>query len=294
MLQTGSVLDGKYRILSELGHGGRIRVFLALDERAGRTWAVKEIRKDIGSESEASIQGQIEYYGMLKSFDHPAIPKIADIIDKDDRLIIIMDYTEGRSLQSVLDHEGAQDPERVIEWSKQLCDVLGYLHSRKPAIIFEEMNPLNVMLRPDGQLVLIDFGHAHEYKHSTTCMGKRGYAPPEQFGGIGPTDARTDIYCLGATMYHMLTGHSPADTQFIVYPVGDLVPALAGSGLEKVVARCCEPDRANRYQNCAELMYDLDHVHDGEGIATNERHRNWRRHISHMLDKDYRRKKCCK
>ncbi len=280
MLEIGSVLDGKYKILNEIGHGGMSVVYLALNERANKTWAVKEVRKDGGNDNEVVSQGLIAETEMLKKLNHPNLPSIVDVIDTKDTFIIVMDYIEGRSLQSVLNHTGAQDPEKVLEWSKQLCDVLGYLHSRRPAIIYRDMKPANVMLRPDGQVALIDFGTAREYKeHSqgdTTWLGTRGYAAPEQFGGRGQTDARTDIYCLGATMYHLLTGYSPADTQFVIYPIGQLVPSLAGSGLEKVVAKCCEPDPANRYQSCAELMYALEHVHDEDAKAINERNRKWR------------------
>lgn len=93
-----------------------------------------------------------------------------------------------------------------MEWAKQICDVFGYLHSRKPPIIYRDLKPANVMLKPDGQIMIIDFGTAREFKETsiedTSCLGTQGYAAPEQYGGHGQTDARTDIYTLGATMYH--------------------------------------------------------------------------------------------
>ncbi|MGX8729092.1 MAG: serine/threonine protein kinase, partial [Lachnospiraceae bacterium] len=157
-------------------------------------------------------------------------------------------------------------PELVIRWMQQLCDVLWYLHSRQPPVIYRDMKPANVMLKPDGDVVVIDFGTARESRggnsEDTVCLGTRGYAAPEQFGGSGETDERTDIYTLGATMYHLLTGCSPADTDFILYPVGELRPELKDSGLEKVVAKCCEHRRENRYQSAAELLDALTHVHD--------------------------------
>ena len=263
MLSIGSVVDGKYRLLSEIGHGGMSVVYLAINERANKTWAIKEVRKDGGNDSEVVQQGLIAETEMLKKLHHRHLPSIADVIDREDSFLIVMDYIEGKSLQSIVTHNGPQSKENVIEWAKQLCDTLGYLHSRTPAIIYRDMKPANVMLNPDGKNVtLIDFGTAREYKiHSqgdTTWLGTRGYAAPEQFGGQGQTDARTDIYCLGATMYHLLTGKSPADTNFVIYPLGQLVPSLAGSGIEKIVAKCCEPNPADRYQNCAELMFDLE------------------------------------
>ena len=118
MLEIGSVLDGKYKILSEIGHGGMSVVYLALNERANKTWAVKEVRKDGGTDSEIISQGLIAETEMLKRLNHPNLPSIVDVIDKSDTFIIVMDYIEGRSLQSVLNHKGAQEPEQVLEWSK--------------------------------------------------------------------------------------------------------------------------------------------------------------------------------
>ena len=279
MLQVGSVLDGKYKILNEIGHGGMSVVYLALNERANKTWAIKEVRKDGGNDQEVVSQGLIAETEMLKKLHHPNLPSIVDVIDTEDSFIIVMDYIEGKSLQDLLDTSGPQPVDLVVDWAKQLCDVLGYLHSRIPPIIYRDMKPPNVMLRPNGQVMLIDFGTAREYKihndRDTTWLGTRGYAAPEQFGGRGQTDARTDIYCLGATIYHLLTGYSPADTQFVVLPLGQLNPELAGSGIEEVVATCCQPDPAKRYQNCAELMYALEHIHDLDMATRKKRNRRW-------------------
>ena len=264
MLEIGSLLDGKYKILNEIGHGGMSVVYLALNERANKTWAVKEVRKDGGNDTTVVSQNLVAETEMLKKLDHPNLPSIIDVIDKDDSFIIVMDYIEGNSLQDLIDTDGPQHPEKVIEWAKQLCDVLGYLHSRRPPIIYRDMKPANVMLRPTGDVTLIDFGTAREYKYAnqadTTYLGTRGYAAPEQFGGRGQTDARTDIYTLGATMYHLITGYSPADTNFEVLPIGKFVPQLKGSGLEKIITKCCQNDPAKRYQDCAELMAALNLV----------------------------------
>lgn len=280
MLQVGSLLDGKYKILNEIGRGGMSVVYLAINERANKTWAVKEVRKDSLHDSEIVRLGLTAETKMLKKLRHPNLPTIVDVIDRDDSLIIVMDYIEGNSLQYLLDTGGPQDPERVIGWARQLCDVLGYLHSRKPPIIYRDMKPANIMLRPDGNVTLIDFGTAREYKDAgvedTVWLGTRGYAAPEQFGGHGQTDCRTDIYNLGATMYHLVTGYSPAETDYSIYPVSRFVPRLQGSGLEKVIAVCCRPAPAERFQNAGQLMYALEHVHDQDNEAIRLRNRKWR------------------
>lgn len=267
MLQIGSVVDRKYKILSEVGHGGMSVVYLAINERANKTWAIKEVRKDGVVDFEAVKQGLVVETDMLKRLNHPHLPSIVDVIDTEDSFLIVMDYIEGKSLQSVLKNGGAQPLDRVVEWGKQLCDVLGYLHSRQPAIIYRDMKPANVMLKPDGTITLIDFGTAREFKNrtkveDTTCLGTRGYAAPEQFGGLGETDGRTDIYCLGATLYHLLTGHSPADPPYEIKPLSYWDPSYEGSGIEKLINKCCQQDPGARYQNCEELMYALEHLEE--------------------------------
>lgn len=278
MLQIGSLVDNKYKILNEVGHGGMSVVYLAINERANKTWAIKEVRKDGVLNFDAVKQGLVVETNMLKRLSHPHLPSIIDVIDTEDSFLIVMDYIEGKSLQSVLQNGGAQPQEQVVEWGKQLCDVLGYLHSRQPAIIYRDMKPANVMLKPDGNVMLIDFGTAREFKNramveDTTCLGTRGYAAPEQFGGYGQTDGRTDIYCLGATLYHLLTGHSPADPPYEIKPLSYWDPSYAGTGIEKLINKCCQQDPAARYQNCEELMYALEHLKDEDDRVIRSRRR---------------------
>lgn len=279
MLGIGSVVDGKYKILSEIGHGGMSVVYLAINERANKTWAIKEVRKDGTADFATVRQGLVAETEMLKKLNHPHLPSIIDVIDRDDSFLIVMDYIEGKSLESLLQHGGPQSPQKVIKWASQLCDVLGYLHSRTPPIIYRDMKPANVMLKPDGNIMLIDFGTAREYKTQsvadTTCLGTRGYAAPEQFGGRGQTDARTDIYCLGATIYRLLTGRIPSEPPYEIKALGYWNPAFQGSGLEKLVAKCTKQNPDERYQNCAELMYALEHVHDEDDAAKHRRNMIW-------------------
>jgi len=288
MLKIGSVIDNKYKILSEVGHGGMSTVYLAINERANKTWAVKEVRKDGTFDFEAVKQGLVVETDMLKKFNHPHLPSIIDVIDTADSFLIVMDYIEGRSLKSVLDNGGAQDPDQVIEWGKQICDVLGYLHSRTPSIIYRDMKPANLMLKPDGNVMLIDFGTARKFKNramveDTTCLGTRGYAAPEQFGGMGETTPRTDIYCTGATLYHLLTGHSPAEPPYEIKPLSYWDPAYAGTGLEKIIIKCCQQDPDQRYQSCGELMYALENVHLEDDIAKKSRNRKWWAFLSSII-----------
>ena len=265
VLEIGSLVDGKYKILNKIGQGGMSVVYLAMNEKANKQWAIKEVRKDGRQNYEVVRQGLIAETDILKRLNHPNLPSIVDVIDDGESFLIVMDYIEGKPLSNALKELGAQPQEFVVEWAKQLCDVLGYLHSRIPPIIYRDMKPSNVMLKPDGNVTLIDFGTAREFQsdrvEDTTCLGTQGYAAPEQFGGRGQTDARTDIYCLGATMYHLVTGHNPAKPPYEMYPIRQWNPNLS-SGLEQIILKCTKKNPEDRYQNCAELMYALDHYNE--------------------------------
>ena len=269
MLEIGSLVDGKYKILNKVGQGGMSVVYLAMNEKANKQWAVKEVRKDGIKDFEVIKQGLVAETDILKKLSHPNLPSIIDVIDTDDSFIIIMDYIQGNSLNKALEEYGAQPQEYVIDWAKQLCDVLGYLHTRTPAIIYRDMKPANVMLKPDGNVTLIDFGTAREFKEKnladTTCLGTVGYAAPEQFGGMGQTDARTDIYCLGATLYHLVTGMNPCEPPYEIKPIREINPSLSG-GLERIILKCTQRDPNDRYQSAAELMYALEHYEEIDDI----------------------------
>lgn len=262
MLEIGSLVDGKYKILSEIGHGGMSVVYMAINEKANKTWAVKEVRKDGKMDFNTVRQGLVAEIETLKKLKHPNLPSIVDVIEDEDSFIIVMDYIEGRSLDKIIEENGAQPETFVVEWAKQLCDVLGYLHSRTPPIIYRDMKPANVMLKPDGNIMVIDFGTAKNNEidlGETTGIGTIGYAAPEQYigSGLGRTDARTDIYCLGITMYHLLTNIDPCKNLISDKSIRAVNPALS-HGLDAIIQKCTQYQPSDRYQSCAELMYDLE------------------------------------
>ena len=265
MLKVGDLIDGKYKILNEIGRGGMSTVYLAINEKANKPWAVKEVRKNGISNRELVKQSLMVEINLLKKLKHNGLPSIVDIIDQQDNYLIVMDYIEGITLENIMQEEGVQPQEKVVDWAIQLCDVLQYLHTRKPAIIYRDMKPSNIMLRSDGSVVLIDFGTAREFKErhveDTTCLGTQGYAAPEQFGGMGQTDERTDIYSLGATMYRLVTGHNPSEPPYEMYPITHWNPRLS-TGLEGIIAKCTSKDPKSRYQSVQEVRYALEHYRD--------------------------------
>ena len=253
MLQIGSLVDGKYKILSEIGHGGMSVVYMAINEKANKTWAVKEVRKDGKMDFNTVRQGLMAEIETLKKLNHSNLPSIVDVIEDNDSFIIVMDYIEGRSLDKIIEESGAQSEEDVVKWAIQLCDVFGYLHSRTPAIIYRDMKPANVMLKPNGDVMVIDFGTAKNYEINlgeTTGIGTIGYAAPEQYigSGLGRTDARTDIYCLGITLYHLLTNVDPCKNLINDKSIRAVDPSLS-YGLDEIIVKCTQYHPDNRYQS---------------------------------------------
>ena len=259
MTEIGTVIDDKFEILKEIGRGGMSIVYLAMDKHLNKQWAVKEIRKKgNGKNDEIVVNSLLAEANMMKKLDHPALPRIVDIIDNGVTIYVVMDYIEGESLDKLLKY-GSQSEELVIGWAKQLCDALSYLHSQKPPIIYRDMKPANVMLKPEGNIKIIDFGIAREYKEQsladTTVLGTKGYAPPEQYSG--QTDQRSDIFALGMTMHHLLTGIDPRNGDSYA-PVRQWNPELS-EGIEIIIDKCVQPAAENRYQSCSDLLYDLEH-----------------------------------
>jgi serine/threonine-protein kinase len=269
MARQGQIIDGKYEVLAFIGEGGMSCVYLARDQRLNKQWAVKEIKQTGDRERDELIaRSFIVEANLMKRLDHPMLPRIVDIVKDSGTAYVIMDYIEGQSLDTIVRSFGPQAQGDVLEWALDLCSVLDYLHNSSPPIIYRDMKPANIMLKPDGSTCIIDFGIAREYRDAsqaslaarmsdTTVLGTRGYAAPEQFGGSGQTDPRTDIYCLGATLYHLLTGHSPADPPYEIFPIRHFDPSLS-PGLERIIAKCTQPDPNARFQNCAELYYALE------------------------------------
>ena len=266
MANIGQIIENKYEILKRIGKGGMSEVYLAMDRNLNKQWAVKEIKKKARNKNnEVVIQSAIAEANMMKKLDHPCLPRIVDIIDRKNVIYVVMDYIEGEPLSKILEKYGAQPQETVIEWAKELAGVLEYLHMQDPPIIYRDMKPANVMLQPNGHIKLIDFGIAREYKEQnvedTVSLGTKGYAAPEQFGGKGQTDPRTDIYCLGVTLYHLVTGQNPCEPPYELYPIRHWKPELS-AGLESIILKCTQMNPQDRYSSCAELLYALQHYEE--------------------------------
>ena len=251
-LADGTVLQGRYRVVRTLGTGGMGAVYLVEDQALyGKQWALKEV---VISSSEAFADALKQFRQeakILVGLSHPNLPQVVAVFSETGREYLVMEYVEGETLEENLQkHPNGIPKETVLKWAEALCDVLSYLHSRTPPIIFRDIKPGNIMVTRDGWIKLVDFGIARIFdpakSRDTIEMGTVGYAPPEQYGK-GQTDARSDIYALGATLHHLLTGRDPGEQPFVFPPLeqyGVQVPSNVAQAIEQSVAY--DPDKRPR------------------------------------------------
>jgi len=269
MVNAGQVLNNRYQIIKEIGKGGMSTVYQARDLSNGNLLAIKDVARTGQQENQVVEQSLVTEGKMLMQLTNSHLPKIYDIIEQPDSFMLVMDYIQGESLDRIIAREGAQPMARVLDWGMQICEVFDYLHNQPKPIIYRDMKPANVILQPNGQLMMIDFGTARTQKDNvvmaadTICFGTAGFAAPEQFGGFGQSTARTDIFCLGGTLYNMITGHSPCDRPTGIRPLEEWNPALKDTPISYIIYKCTRNDPDMRYQTAKELYEDLHKAQTG-------------------------------
>jgi serine/threonine protein kinase len=227
-------------------------------------WALKELRPQTQDKDEQATARDLfeQEARLLRELDHVNIPKIAGFFEESGRACLVMEFVWGESLEKRLKATNAPLLETdVLKWAIQLCDALDYLHSRQPPIIFRDIKPSNVMVTNTGLVKLIDFGIARTYKvgkkRDTVAMGSENYAAPEQWGK-GQTDARSDVYALGATMYHLLANMAPTPA-FLPsepLPLGNYNGALSKKTIT-IIERAMDRNRQKRYQSAPQMREAL-------------------------------------
>lgn len=265
-LPINKVLNGKhgqYRVMQRVGGGGMALVFRVEEVSSGKQWALKMLHLSSNKpedlkEARDLFQQEAE---LLTNLDHLHLPKVVDHFDESKQSFLVMEFIEGETLEKHLEIANRPLPEiPVLRWMVQICEVLDYLHNQKPAIIFRDLKPGNIMLSNDGVIKLIDFGIARTYKpkkkKDTVSMGSANYAPLEQWGK-GQTDARSDVYALGATMYHLLTDELPplASEPTFILPT-DIYPALSLE-IEQIILKAMQIKPNDRYQSAKEMQQAL-------------------------------------
>jgi serine/threonine protein kinase len=215
MIEAGTLLQNRYRIKKQIGQGGMGAVYVATDERFGSTVAIKETFF-----SDANYSKAFEREArLLNNLRHPALPRVSDHFSDDHGQFLVMEYITGDDLSEMMEkQDGAFPLKDVLNWADQLLDALDYLHTQEMPVVHRDIKPQNLKLTPRGQIILLDFGLAKgnptDAQHNTAAKSvfgySRNYASIEQMQGTG-TDPRSDLYSLGATLYHLATGMPPVD-----------------------------------------------------------------------------------
>jgi hypothetical protein len=254
-MKKGNILGGKYKIEKVIGKGGTSSVYLARNIILDNLWAIKEYpQPDLYSL-------EFQEFLILKNLSHPMLPRIADFFEEKGFVYIVMDYIEGINLLDYIKNSGLIPEKKLILWTKDLLDVLAYLHDKNPPVIYRDLKPSNIILDKEERLRLIDFGSARlskDYKtEDTLYIGTKGYAAPEQYG-FGISDERTDLYNLGMTLFHLATGVHP-----IRIERSNFGKVLRKSGVSawftNFILNLCEPDPKKRPQNTGEALKKINH-----------------------------------
>ena len=276
----------QYEILRELGRGGTSVVYLVTDRADGRNYAMKTLREDCGNKPEEyeqkaeHLRAEAEVLKALcanglesevlkeicrdeqdTAFSHSGIPAFRECVcdENGDFAGFVMEYVEGRSLQQILEDGKCYTVRETAEAGLQLCGIMEQLHGQEPPMIFRDLKPANILVRPGGEFVLVDYGAVRKLRKSaatdTMRLGTDGYAAPEQYGGWEQSDERTDIYGIGAVLHHMITGRPPLETG--LRPLREILGSKGESRqyaeMAKILLLCCMTAPSMRYSSCKEL-----------------------------------------
>lgn len=290
MLAANSILQSRYRVIRELGHGGMGTVYEALDQRVNCIVALKETKPGNNDEARRAFQREASLLGNLR---HSALPKVMDYFSEDNGDFLIMEFIPGYDLAELLKLRGNPFPQaQAMRWAEDLLRVLEYLHSQQPPILHRDIKPSNLKLTKEGEIFLLDFGLAKgslgQMPTLATSRSVRGYTPVyaslEQIHGHG-TDARSDIYSFGATLYHLLAGVAPIDAPARFYaveddkpdplvPIRELTPEVS-EGVAQVIHQAMSISRKHRPRNAAEMRRALRNAAHDDGQSITEDEYDW-------------------
>lgn len=271
MLDSGKVVQGRYRVVRLLGQGGMGSVYRAWDLRLKVPVALKELRPQPGLDAEtlSGLREQFEQEAsVLARLIHPHLVRVTDYFEEGGNAYLVMDFVDGRSLADLISKEGSQNETKTVEWTRQLLDALAYCHAQ--GVVHRDIKPQNIVLKPDGNVVLVDFGlvklwDPNDPRTRTVMrgMGTPEYAPPEQYGvSKDHTGPPSDIYSLGATLYHLLTGRAPATaTERMAIPetfvpLRQLAPHVSDR-FEQLIMRALALSVSERWQSCRDMLAQL-------------------------------------
>lgn len=279
-MKTGVIYFDKYKIIGEIGSGGTSKVYLAENIKLGNKWAIKETNKN-----KSHINLLAEPY-ILRDLKHPSIPVIIDIEETKDYIYIVEEYIEGVTIGEYRNKYKTIPIKKVIDYGKQLCQVLNYLHNaRDNPIIYRDLKPDNIIITNNNKLKLIDFGIAREYKEynerDTVQIGTRGYAAPEQYG-ISQSDIRTDIFSLGVILYYLLTGNNLSKPPYKIIPITQINKDFPKK-LEEIILKCTETLPEKRYDNVSYVLDELTKLDEKANNYKLNIIENVKEHTKHLI-----------
>lgn len=258
------IIDGRYRIIKEIGRGGGGVVYLCDHLSMKKQVILKEIFHSGSFANTELLRTEVD---ILKRLKHPALPQVYDFLKAGETYFTVMEYIPGSSLREYMRAGRRFSQEQIIRWGRELTEVAAYMHRKPQAVIHRDIKPSNIMIRPDGRLCLIDFNISDDTAKSVSQNGySAGYASPEQIekgkrierrmpSGHIIIDERTDIYGIGAVLYHLLCGRPPGEGR----------PTLTEQNccfypLAKIVDKCLRKKKEERYSSAEALLYDLNHL----------------------------------
>jgi eukaryotic-like serine/threonine-protein kinase len=277
-LAAGTILRSRYKVTRLVGGGGMGAVYQAEDLRLeGRLCAIKEVCPDLSTDQGSRDQAHAQFYreaSTLARLDHPNLPKVSDYFSDDGREYLVMDFVPGKDLRQLLNEAIEKrtflPEQQVLRWAAQLCDAVEYLHAQNPPVLHRDIKPDNARLTPGNTIKLVDFGlvkvMAPDETKTVTILQGLGtvqYTPLEQYGGdTGHTDARSDIYSLGATLYHLLTGKAPLNAKARFLKPGSMptprqINPQISVRTERAILRALSMHPDRRPRSIAEFRIDL-------------------------------------
>ncbi len=245
-----------FEIIKPLGSGGNSMVYLVKRKESGKLYTLKMCKNANGSEACLEQNNLSNEARILKRLEHKAVPRFYGSTGDG----IVLEDMPGNSLEKVLLTNGVFKEKDVVRIAREVIKVLIYLHGLEESVIYRDLKPSNIVLRPDGHVSLIDFGAARFYemghKKDTLNLGTLGFAAPEQFGNLGQTDPRTDIYCFGMTLLQLLSGVDTRDSEAVANYQRNGIKGVSPE-LMNIIYKCTRPDREDRFKSAKEIEMAL-------------------------------------
>lgn len=271
-MEIATLIDDRYQLIKQIGQGGMSKVYLALDRRLNKEWAIKVI------DNQLIINQALAEAELMKKIDHHLLPRIVDVINTPKKLYIVMDYIKGVTLDRVIERYGSQSEKQVIDWTRQICRILHYLHQQDPPIIHCDLKPENIILKQDGTIRLVDLGIASEIDAENKSLNRswatKAFAAPEQFKISDAIDERTDVYCLGITMLYLLTGEKSIG-------IGKLSDSILkvdlklDADLNWIIQKAVQKKPIRRYSSILALAKDLKRYQSFKSYKLNQLRGKW-------------------